>query len=136
MIFPYQKIFVDAGIHAREWAAPITALYLMKKIVEHENTLHKKISIYIIPVVNPDGYEYSHTVDRFWRKTRSRINGTECVGTDANRNFNSHWTGICLLVNLIQINLFNYFFLFVKMYKEMMTCLNFYIYFLMCIFEI
>lgn len=26
---------------------------------------------YIMPVVNPDGYEFTHTRDRLWRKTRS-----------------------------------------------------------------
>lgn len=104
MIFlPIKKIFVDAGIHAREWAAPMTALYLMKKIVNHEHMFYNKVSIYVIPMVNPDGYEYSHTVDRLWRKTRSRIDGTECVGTDANRNFNSHWAGTCSFVNLVII---------------------------------
>ncbi|KAE9415238.1 hypothetical protein Angca_005059, partial [Angiostrongylus cantonensis] len=44
---------------------------------------------YIIPQVNPDGYEYSRISDRLWRKTRSRnitINKW-CVGADANRNW-------------------------------------------------
>ena len=39
---------------------------------------------YILPVTNPDGYEYTKT-DRFWRKTRSPNDGSVCVGTDANR---------------------------------------------------
>ncbi|XP_077489509.1 carboxypeptidase B-like isoform X2 [Amblyomma americanum] len=42
----------------------------------------------IYPVVNPDGYEFTHTTDRFWRKTRSRsIYSKICRGADANRNF-------------------------------------------------
>ena len=42
---------------------------------------------HIIPVANPDGYEYSMTKDRMWRKNR-RINpGSECEGVDINRNF-------------------------------------------------
>merc|ERR1711931_186424 len=48
--------------------------------------LLNSMDIYIIPTVNPDGYEYSHTHDRFWRKTRTD-HGERCTGTDPNRNF-------------------------------------------------
>lgn len=33
----------------------------------------KHADFYIMPVMNPDGYEHSHTHDRLWRKTRSRL---------------------------------------------------------------
>lgn len=33
----------------------------------------KQADFYIMPVLNPDGYEHSHTHDRMWRKTRSRM---------------------------------------------------------------
>lgn len=33
----------------------------------------KEADFYIMPVLNPDGYEHSHTNDRLWRKTRSRL---------------------------------------------------------------
>jgi murein tripeptide amidase MpaA len=46
---------------------------------------------YILPVVNPDGYEYSHRTDRLWRKNR-RGSG-RCAGTDLNRNFGYKWGG-------------------------------------------
>ncbi|XP_031348043.1 carboxypeptidase B-like [Photinus pyralis] len=84
-------IFVDAGIHAREWLAPAQALYLIKELVENEANRHllEKVDWHILPVFNPDGYEYSHTKARFWRKTRS--NQGACKGTDANRNFGYHW---------------------------------------------
>ena len=29
----------------------------------------------IMPLLNPDGYEYSHTHDRMWRKSRAPIDG-------------------------------------------------------------
>ncbi|KAL1483009.1 hypothetical protein MTO96_033416 [Rhipicephalus appendiculatus] len=43
----------------------------------------------IHPIVNPDGYEYTHTTDRFWRKTRSKraVSRTHAKALDANRNF-------------------------------------------------
>lgn len=42
-------------------------------------------SRYILPVLNPDGYEYTHTHDRMWRKNRAQYG--ECIGVDLNRNF-------------------------------------------------
>ncbi|CAG2066738.1 unnamed protein product, partial [Timema podura] len=40
---------------------------------------------------NHDGYEFSHTSTRLWRKTRSRPSSSTCIGTDANRNFDYYW---------------------------------------------
>lgn len=56
-------ILIDAGIHAREWIAPAVALYIIQELVENENNrrLIENVDWYIIPVLNPDGYEYSHT---------------------------------------------------------------------------
>lgn len=108
-------IFVDAGIHAREWAAPPVALYAIQQLVENEENrnLLGKIDWHILPVVNPDGYEYTHTnvnksvveyflfyilvlifQERFWRKTRKPGTITSCVGTDGNRNYDFHWAEI------------------------------------------
>ena len=53
-------VLIDAGIHAREWIAPTTALYAISKLVNEKN-LYEKIDWYILPLINPDGYEYSHT---------------------------------------------------------------------------
>ncbi|XP_073843658.1 carboxypeptidase B1 [Musca autumnalis] len=86
-------ILMDAGIHAREWIAPAGALYVIHQLVENysENAhLLKDYDWVILPVVNPDGYEYTHTSSRMWRKTRQPASST-CVGTDANRNFDFHW---------------------------------------------
>lgn len=85
-------IFLDAGIHAREWIAPATAMYAINQLVEHatDNTnVLSNLTWVILPVVNPDGYEYSHEQERFWRKTRKPSG--KCKGTDGNRNFDFHW---------------------------------------------
>jgi hypothetical protein len=51
--------------------------------------------IWIIPVVNPDGYEYSFTNERLWRKNLRDNDGdgqiTLVDGVDINRNFDSKW---------------------------------------------
>ncbi|XP_022916582.2 carboxypeptidase B1 [Onthophagus taurus] len=87
-------IVMDAGIHAREWIAPATALYIIQQLVENEEYayLSENINWLIVPVLNPDGYEYSHTNTRMWRKTRSR--GNVCYGVDGNRNFGFMWGGL------------------------------------------
>ena len=48
--------------------------------------------------MNPDGYVYSHTKDRMWRKTRSSDGSFAatvfgCLGTDPNRNWEYKWGG-------------------------------------------
>ncbi|EDW73136.1 uncharacterized protein Dwil_GK16806 [Drosophila willistoni] len=86
-------IFLDAGIHAREWIAPAEALYVIYQLVENfaaNSALLKDYDWVILPVVNPDGYEYTHTSTRMWRKTRKPVSSS-CYGTDANRNFDYHW---------------------------------------------
>lgn len=56
-------ILIDAGIHAREWIAPVTALYAIHQLVVNKTNsgLYENIDWYIIPNLNPDGYEYCHT---------------------------------------------------------------------------
>ncbi|PSN39518.1 hypothetical protein C0J52_24345 [Blattella germanica] len=57
-------VLVDAGIHAREWIAPAMALYIIQQLVENNaanSALTNGLDWYILPVLNPDGYEYSHT---------------------------------------------------------------------------
>ncbi|XP_070498485.1 carboxypeptidase B1-like [Chironomus tepperi] len=86
------SIFIDAGIHAREWIAPATALYIVQQLLNDESTARilNNLDIIVNPVVNPDGYQYTHKKERLWRKTRSK-NIPGCIGTDGNRNFDFHW---------------------------------------------
>jgi len=92
-----RAVWVDGGIHAREWIAVATATFLLDKIVDvfksnDTSTCEAKavqsVDWYIAPLLNPDGYEYSHTNDRMWRKNRSPPPaGSSCYGTDLNRNW-------------------------------------------------
>ncbi|CAH1779637.1 unnamed protein product [Owenia fusiformis] len=92
-----KAIWVDAGIHAREWISPAASLYLIDKLVNSYNSdstvrsLVDAFDWYILPSSNPDGYEYSYVYDRLWRKTRSRNSGSSCFGADPNRNWDYKW---------------------------------------------
>ena len=79
-------------MHAREWISPITAIYVIEKLInefqQRKNSPFTRVNWLIMPMTNPDGYHYSHTEDRFWRKNRAPpLPGSNCTGVDLNRNF-------------------------------------------------
>ncbi|XP_014378160.1 carboxypeptidase O [Alligator sinensis] len=93
-------IWMDCGIHAIEWISPAFCQWFVKEILQNYRTDTKissflqNLDLYVLPVLNIDGYIYSWTTARLWRKSRSsHMNGT-CFGTDLNRNFNSSWGGV------------------------------------------
>ncbi|XP_043237769.1 carboxypeptidase B-like [Amphibalanus amphitrite] len=92
-----REVWIDGGIHAREWVSPAVVSCLIREYsqrsVNHQDLLRKH-TIYMLPILNPDGYEYTRSGGRrrrFWRKTRSRNPGSSCIGADPNRNFDAHW---------------------------------------------
>jgi len=89
------NVWLEAGIHAREWIAPAVATFIVRELVEdyeeHPEYLDK-INWYFLPSANPDGYAYSWEHDRLWRKTRSDNGGLlHCKGVDGNRNWDFHF---------------------------------------------
>merc|ERR1719225_2526527 len=89
------NVWLEAGIHAREWIAPAVATYIVNQLVNN-NTAHPdyldKINWYFLPSANPDGYSWSWDHDRMWRKTRSdHGSALGCKGVDPNRNWGFHY---------------------------------------------
>lgn len=89
-------ILIDALIHARERHAGSMALYTLKSLADEAskgvNGILFKATFVIINMLNPDGYEYSLTVEPLWRKTKKpSIQNNGCFGVDGNRNFDIHW---------------------------------------------
>jgi len=105
-------IWIDGGIHAREWVSPATVMYIIDSLLG-EQELHRSADMaslleqyqfLIAPCINPDGYEYTHEKERLWRKTRKPSgckNNKEnwfggcfyrmCYGVDSNRNWSTDW---------------------------------------------
>ncbi|GBP04984.1 Carboxypeptidase A2 [Eumeta japonica] len=85
-------IVVEAGINPREWITVPAAMNVVNEI-RQDNTLLQNFDWLIIPVANPDGYEYSHTHDRLWMKSRSTYSqfGHICPGVNIDRNFDVSW---------------------------------------------
>jgi hypothetical protein len=94
-------IFFDATQHAREWVAPMTAMYIAETLLSDRATtprvqnLFDKFEFIIVPVVNVDGYVYTwaSTNNRLWRKNR-RPNPGGSFGVDTNRNFPFRWGSV------------------------------------------
>ncbi|XP_064089313.1 carboxypeptidase B-like isoform X2 [Macrobrachium nipponense] len=86
-------VFVDGGIHAREWISPAAALYVIETLIANTG-LTETIEWQIMPMLNPDGYDYTWSKDRLWRKNRSKSPSSTCYGVDLNRNFGFQWGGL------------------------------------------
>ena len=87
-------IVLDGGHHAREWISVMTPICIADRLANgyvddpRIRRILGAVKFVIVPLVNPDGYHYSWTVDRFWRK--SRRGG---YGVDLNRNYAVGWGG-------------------------------------------
>ncbi|KAF4527814.1 hypothetical protein B566_EDAN016438, partial [Ephemera danica] len=84
-------IYVDSLIHANEWISLPATLNLISELTENGNAMLATADFYIVPIVNPDGYEYAFTTDSSWRKNRQSNPGSTCIGVDPNRNFAVHF---------------------------------------------
>ncbi|XP_022823021.1 carboxypeptidase B-like isoform X1 [Spodoptera litura] len=86
-------IWLDGATHAREWISTAVVTYIADYLARNFDTLSVNYTSkdwYFVPVVNPDGYQHSHTVDRMWRKNRATF-GNVISGVDLNRNFGYFW---------------------------------------------
>ncbi|XP_012705978.2 carboxypeptidase O isoform X1 [Fundulus heteroclitus] len=94
-----KAVWMDCGIHAREWIAPAFCQYFVRQILHAYKTDDKmaamltNMDFYITPVLNIDGYIFSwkDSSTRLWRKNRSPGPSGDCYGVDLNRNFDANW---------------------------------------------
>uniref|UniRef100_A0A672YZV4 Carboxypeptidase A1 n=1 Tax=Sphaeramia orbicularis TaxID=375764 RepID=A0A672YZV4_9TELE len=92
-------IWIDTGIHSREWVTQASGTWFAKKIVSDYGrdpaltAILNRMDIFLEIVTNPDGYYYTHNSNRMWRKTRKPNPGSNCVGVDPNRNWDAGFGG-------------------------------------------
>jgi murein tripeptide amidase MpaA len=90
-------ILINANQHAREWITPMSAMYIIDRLLETYGTdpritnIVNNIDFYIVPCANPDGYEYTRSINSQWRKNRRDLPNTSCFGVDLNRNWGYQW---------------------------------------------
>lgn len=94
-------IVITGCHHAREWMSMEAPLHVAHQLVEGYETdeaMRNRVDnseIWVVPLVNPDGYEYSRTTDNWWRKNRRPASNIHCgpdhgrmgMGVDLNRNY-------------------------------------------------
>ncbi|XP_027698147.1 carboxypeptidase A5-like isoform X1 [Vombatus ursinus] len=93
-------IWIDSGIHAREWITQATGVWTAMKIATDygEDPVLTRIlnhmDIFLEIVTNPDGFAYTHSMNRLWRKNRAINSNSSCKGVDPNRNWDSGFGGV------------------------------------------
>jgi murein tripeptide amidase MpaA len=83
-------IALNGGQHAREWIGVMVPTCIADRLIHDPDAdrVLERVRFTIVPIVNPDGYRYSWTDDRYWRKNRRGG-----YGVDLNRNYAVGWGG-------------------------------------------
>lgn len=87
-------LILTGTLHAREWLSPMTVTCIADTLAREYGSDPQitdaldALEIFVVPVVNPDGYAYTWSGDRYWRK-----NTRGGHGVDLNRNFSFQWGG-------------------------------------------
>ncbi len=95
---PRPAFLMNGCQHAREWVSPMTVTYIAEQLLNNYGTdpevtlMMDRIEFLFVFVVNPDGYTYTWSNQRLWRKNKRRINNT-LYGVDTNRNWDIAWGG-------------------------------------------
>jgi carboxypeptidase T len=90
------KVLFIGCHHAREWISVEVPYMLAERLLRdyRDNSRIRSLvdqsEIWIIPMLNPDGLEYSIHTFRWWRKNR-RDNDDGTFGVDPNRNYCYMW---------------------------------------------
>jgi len=93
---PKAEILILGCHHAREWISVEVPFRLAERLAAGYGgdpairEIVDRCTFWIVPLINPDGLEYSINVYRYWRKNR-RANPDGSFGVDLNRNYGYEW---------------------------------------------
>ncbi|KAK2072264.1 hypothetical protein P8C59_006630 [Phyllachora maydis] len=94
---PRKTVLLTGGIHGREWISTSTVNYLIWSFATaygKDRVITKflqQFDIVFLPVLNPDGYQYTWDTDRLWRKSRQPTPTRFCRGQDLDHAFGYAW---------------------------------------------
>ncbi len=89
---------INACQHAREWVSPAATTFVIEQLVAGYGSdtritrLLDEMEWVFLPMVNPDGFDFTWTDQRFWRKNKRMIDD-RLFGVDLNRNWDFEWGG-------------------------------------------
>ncbi|KAI9332077.1 putative carboxypeptidase precursor [Obelidium mucronatum] len=94
-----KTIWWNGGQHAREWISSATVMWITNQILTQKTdptiaSWLKQFQFVVTPMNNPDGYEYTFTTNRLWRKNMRNNGASDAAsfGVDLNRNWDDgHW---------------------------------------------
>lgn len=93
------------GTHAREWINPLIAIEFASQLATNYspgsldpdviaiNRIVEQCDVFIVPVLNPDGLNFSIHDSAGWRKNRNDADSAACPGIDNNRNYEVYFGG-------------------------------------------
>jgi hypothetical protein len=91
------NVVIESLIHAREWITGSSVMHIARTLTDRlsdpvPSRFLSGQAVWIVPIANPDGYRYTWTTNRLWRKNR-RHNSGGSYGVDINRNYAKGWGG-------------------------------------------
>jgi hypothetical protein len=92
-------VLYQGTTHAREWISTEVTMRLLRWYIEHSGDRAQRVlsrtELWFVPVINPDGYQYTFDAERLWRKNLRDNNGNGTTevgdGIDINRNYPEKW---------------------------------------------
>ncbi|XP_052896106.1 zinc carboxypeptidase-like [Anopheles moucheti] len=96
-----KKIVLIGNMYARHWVGMTSALYIIHELIRNAASYASSTDFHwiIVPMPNPDGYQYSKEHNRKWLKNRApQPDGN--IGVSIDNNFDIQWGSMTAHYNL------------------------------------